>query len=102
MAIYHKILTLVALSTWLVTKPYAQHQNAHRSSVKLDVEPFEVNLSDRVPRLRNLASNTLLPSKPEFPEAGSAFGIDLDFLKSLQEEWLGDFNWDQEQANLNQ
>ncbi|KAF7591418.1 hypothetical protein BBP40_001579 [Aspergillus hancockii] len=45
--------------------------------------------------------NTELPE--QFPYSGvrSSFGIDLDVLKALRNEWVTDFNWEREQDSLN-
>lgn len=73
---------------------------------KLQVKPFKVDLSDRVPHMLDLIRNTQLPSS-EFVAAVESLndtlstGIPLQTLKDLQKEWITDFNWDEEQASIN-
>ena len=62
---------------------------------------FVVSLSDRVPHMLNSIKNTLLPDQPEYPTLGSSAGISLDTVKQLRDEWINDFSWHEEQANLN-
>ncbi|KAI0969183.1 Alpha/Beta hydrolase protein [Xylaria arbuscula] len=76
----------------------------------LQVTPFKVNLSDRVPHMLDLIRNTQLPSS-EFVAARSSTsdstndtlstGISLQTLKSLKQKWTTGFNWDKEQASIN-
>lgn len=49
----------------------------------------------------DLIRSTQLPAKPQYPGIGSSFGIDLDALKALKQEWLHDFDWEREQASIN-
>ncbi|KAJ7162102.1 Alpha/Beta hydrolase protein [Mycena filopes] len=66
------------------------------------VQPFKIDLRSELPRLRNLVKNTRLPAKPLDPEAGQEKGIELNFLRELRTEWLTTFNWEAQQAGLNQ
>ncbi|KAK4220793.1 putative epoxide hydrolase [Podospora fimiseda] len=43
-----------------------------------------------------------LPSKPQFPGVNESFGITVENLTSLRDTWLHNFNWEQEQALINQ
>ncbi|KAJ7629343.1 hypothetical protein B0H17DRAFT_1109863 [Mycena rosella] len=45
-----------------------------------------------------LLQNTYLPNETLYPAAGIDFGIELDFLGDLQEEWLEDFEWAKQEA----
>ncbi|KAH7413866.1 Alpha/Beta hydrolase protein [Phaeosphaeria sp. MPI-PUGE-AT-0046c] len=63
--------------------------------------PFEVDLSNEVPRMLDLIDNTRLPEKPEYPGVGNSYGIDLDVLKSLQKEWLYEYSWQKDQSYIN-
>ncbi|KAI1127060.1 Alpha/Beta hydrolase protein [Nemania abortiva] len=73
---------------------------------QFQVEPFEINLSDRVPRMLDLIRNTKLPSAELVAAVDStnqslSTGIPLQTLKDLQEEWVNGFDWDKEQASIN-
>lgn len=72
------------------------------ASDSYDLRPFHVNLSENVPHMLDLIRQTHLPGAPEYPDIGASAGIGLDVLKSLQEQWLNGFNWDKEQASMNQ
>jgi hypothetical protein len=65
------------------------------------VKPFKVDLSAGVPRMLDLINNTILPDKSEYPGVNSTFGIDLDVLKSLQNQWLHEYDWDKDQSYIN-
>ncbi|RSL40964.1 hypothetical protein CEP53_013055 [Fusarium sp. AF-6] len=65
------------------------------------LRPFHVDLSHNVPRMIELVRDYRLPDQPEYPGVGSSMGIDLDVLKGLRKQWLSDFDWKTEQANLN-
>jgi hypothetical protein len=69
---------------------------------KFDLKPFKINLSSKVPHLKTLVHNTRLPAKPLYPDLGADKGIQLDFLSSLKEEWVTSYDWDAEQATLNE
>ncbi|KAJ7629345.1 Alpha/Beta hydrolase protein [Mycena rosella] len=43
-----------------------------------------------------------LSNETLYPTAGIDFGIELDFLRDLQEEWLEDFDWAKQEAALNE
>ena len=68
---------------------------------KFNLRPYHVDLSSGVPRMLSLVNNTQLPEMPEYPGVGASLGIDLDVLKSLKAEWLGNFSWAKEQAAIN-
>nr|POE88364.1 putative epoxide hydrolase [Quercus suber] len=65
------------------------------------VHPFHVDLAKGVPRMLELVRNTRLPGKPEYPGIGASAGIDLALLSQLQNEWLNDFDWQREEAEIN-
>ncbi|KAK3944086.1 hypothetical protein QBC46DRAFT_337822 [Diplogelasinospora grovesii] len=66
-----------------------------------DPRPLTIDLSEKVPRMLDLVGNTRLPDKPLYSDP--AAGIGLGMLKSLQSQWTGgDFDWQKEQASLNQ
>jgi hypothetical protein len=65
------------------------------------VQSFEVDLSERVPRMLDLIKNTRLPDEPQYPGLGGSFGIDLDILKTLKDEWINDYSWEKDQSYMN-
>lgn len=71
------------------------------SDQSFNLRPFTINLSRRVPRMMELIKNTQLPEESQYPGVESHFGIDLEVLKSLRENWLNKFDWEKEQAYLN-
>ncbi|KAJ7162069.1 Alpha/Beta hydrolase protein, partial [Mycena filopes] len=66
------------------------------------VKPFEVDLSSEIPRLKFLVNNTRLPAKALYPSVGEEEGTGLEFLRELQTEWLTTYDWEAQQAELNQ
>lgn len=73
---------------------------------KFQVKPFEVNLSERVPHMLDLIRDTQLPSSDFVGAVDSlngtlSTGIPLQTLKNLRNQWINDFNWDEEQASIN-
>jgi hypothetical protein len=67
-----------------------------------NVHPFRINLAEGIPHLEALVKNTRLPEKPLYPGAGIEFGVQLDFLRDLQTQWVDGFNWTAQEAELNQ
>ncbi|KAJ7453139.1 Alpha/Beta hydrolase protein [Mycena latifolia] len=66
-----------------------------------NLKPFKIDLSDGIPRLKNLVRNTHLPEKALYPTVGSDKGAELDVLRELQTEWAETFDWETQQAELN-
>lgn len=67
-----------------------------------NVKPFTIDLSGGIERLNLLVNNTRLPAAPLYPGAGITKGVELDFLSGLRTEWLESFDWETQQAQLNQ
>ncbi|KAJ7671287.1 Alpha/Beta hydrolase protein [Mycena polygramma] len=67
-----------------------------------DVKPFKIDLCVKIPHLKFLLKNTRLPDKALYPSFGPEKGIELDFLRELQSDWLTKFDWEAQQAELNQ
>ncbi|KAJ7628065.1 Alpha/Beta hydrolase protein [Mycena rosella] len=67
-----------------------------------NLTPFKIDLSSEIPRLKELVRNTRLPAKALYPNAGPDQGIQLDFLRELQTEWTETYDWEAQQAELNQ
>ncbi|KAJ7293905.1 Alpha/Beta hydrolase protein [Mycena rebaudengoi] len=72
------------------------------NNTQFHVQPFQINLSKEIPHLQALVKNTRLPRKELYPGAGINFGIQLEFLRDLRTEWLDEFDWVKEEAELNQ
>ncbi|KAJ6556292.1 Alpha/Beta hydrolase protein [Mycena capillaripes] len=68
---------------------------------EFNLKHFKIDLSSKVPHLTTHVRNTRLPEKPLYPDLGPDKGIQLDFLSSLKEEWVTSYDWDAEQAALN-
>lgn len=49
----------------------------------------------------SLVANARLPAKPEYPGASNV-GIELDYLQSLKDLWVGGWNWDEAQSEFNE
>lgn len=96
---FKPVFFLLYLVISLTSNLVASHESVSRSD--FDLQPFHIDLSSRVKRLKSLVDGSQLPNEQEFPGAGSSFGIDLDSLKGLQQKWLHDYDWNREQSNLN-
>ncbi|CCO32377.1 Putative epoxide hydrolase OS=Stigmatella aurantiaca (strain DW4/3-1) GN=STAUR_4299 PE=3 SV=2 [Rhizoctonia solani AG-1 IB] len=64
-----------------------------------NVKPFKIDLSSRVPHLKDLVKLTKLPEASVLGKAGA--GIELAWLKDRQQEWLEEFDWEKEQSAMN-
>ncbi|KAJ6508056.1 Alpha/Beta hydrolase protein [Mycena vulgaris] len=69
---------------------------------KFNLTPFKIDLGSKVPHLKDLLRKTRLPAKALYPNAGPEKGIELDVLRELRTEWLESFDWEAQQAELNQ
>lgn len=49
----------------------------------------------------SLIKETKLPKKPAISGIKAPVGIDLEVLRRLQQEWVHDFDWTAEEANIN-
>ncbi|KAJ6629756.1 Alpha/Beta hydrolase protein [Mycena sp. CBHHK59/15] len=67
-----------------------------------NVKPFKISLTNKVARMNALVANTHLPAQPLYPNVGFDKGIKLDYLRELQREWVGSFDWESQEAELNQ
>ncbi|KAJ6507175.1 epoxide hydrolase 1 [Mycena vitilis] len=72
------------------------------TSDSFDVKPFEIHLTARIARLKSLVENTHLPDKALYPDVSGEHGIELDVLRELRSNWLTSFDWEAQQAELNQ
>ncbi|KAJ7680814.1 epoxide hydrolase 1 [Mycena polygramma] len=71
-------------------------------SDSFDVKPFKIDLTAGIPRLKSLVENTRLPDKALYPDVGGEHGIEPDVLRELRSDWLTSFDWEAQQAELNQ
>ncbi|KAJ7131762.1 Alpha/Beta hydrolase protein [Mycena crocata] len=67
-----------------------------------DLKPFKIDLSGEIPHLKTLLRNTRLPKEALYPDAGPVKGTELNFLRELRTEWLDTYDWEAQQAELNQ
>jgi hypothetical protein len=65
------------------------------------VQSFKIDLSEGVPRMLDLIKNTRLPNFPEYSGVGGSFGLNLDILKTLKDEWIHDYDWEKDQSYMN-
>ncbi|KAG8704360.1 hypothetical protein FRC08_002268 [Ceratobasidium sp. 394] len=65
-----------------------------------EVKPFKIDLSSRIPHMKDGIKHTVLPSSSVLGSAGK--GIELAWLKDRQTEWLESYNWEEEEAKMNQ
>jgi len=86
------------LAVWALSGLSAA-QSSYSNSSGFNLQPFTISLSSEVPRMLNLVNSIQLPDDPEYP--GVSAGMPLDSLKSLQAEWLTQFDWDKEQLAMN-
>jgi hypothetical protein len=82
----------------LAVTPFTIASDAQKD---FDLKPFKIDLTGEIPRLRSLVNNTRLPDKALDPDAGQEKGIELDFLRELQSDWLTNFDWKVQQTELN-
>ncbi|KAJ7018627.1 Alpha/Beta hydrolase protein [Mycena alexandri] len=79
----------------------AAHSNP-TNDTKYEITPFKIDLSGKVPHLKDLLSRTRLPENELHQDHKLDKGIQLDVLKGLKDEWLQSYGWDAEQAKLNE
>jgi hypothetical protein len=75
---------------------------AGASNNTFNLKPFKIDLTGGIPRLKSLVNSTRLPAKALYPDAGTDKGIELETLRELRTEWVTTFDWDVQQAELNQ
>lgn len=71
------------------------------TAMSYSVRPFSIDLSKNVPRMLSLVENARLPTKPEYPGASNV-GIELNYLKSLKDLWVGSWSWEKAQSEFNE
>ncbi|KAJ6573954.1 Alpha/Beta hydrolase protein [Mycena vulgaris] len=75
---------------------------ASADTTNFNVQPSRVDLAHELAHLKLLVQNTRLPNNTLYPGAGIEYGIELDFLRDLQKEWLDEFDWLKQEAELNE
>ena len=64
--------------------------------------PFRVEFpQEEVERMRRLLKDTRLPAAPPIPGAGWDYGVDLDWLKSMRDAWLDEYDWRAVERRMN-
>lgn len=94
--LFYMLSTLVLLSTEVLAE-----------AARPKISPFKIDLSHRVPHMIDMIKRTQLPSSELEVAVNSrndstSTGISLSKLESLRSQWLHDFDWEQEQLELNQ
>lgn len=67
---------------------------------KYTVKLFTIDLSDKVPRMKQLINQTRLPQNPQYQD-DSGVGIIHAFITELKNEWTREYGWESEQHILN-
>jgi hypothetical protein len=75
---------------------------ARASNTSFSVQPFPIDLAREIPRLKSLVNNTRLPATALYPNTGPSKGINLERLLNLRTDWLKKYDWEAQQAELNQ
>jgi hypothetical protein len=93
-------------SSWIRTLASSLHLAMMTMSIvtakeDFELRPFKIDLSDRVPRMVRQIREARLPEAPVYTDTGTSAGITLSDLKSLQQQWLTNFDWNKEQISLN-
>ncbi|EIN09170.1 alpha/beta-hydrolase [Punctularia strigosozonata HHB-11173 SS5] len=67
-----------------------------------DVRPFTVDIpAADVQRMTFLASEARFPQLPEFVGGNATYGVELDVIESIRDQWVHDFNWTERREYLN-
>ncbi|OQO04413.1 hypothetical protein B0A48_11024 [Cryoendolithus antarcticus] len=88
---------LLAVCLVLLAPSTAAHVRHNSAAVR----PFQVDLSAGLPHMHSLLRQSKLPGEEEYPGVGDTAGIDLGVLRSLRGQWLNDFDWLREEAEMN-
>ncbi|KAJ5890505.1 uncharacterized protein N7473_006733 [Penicillium subrubescens] len=79
----------------------ASQGNPVPSEAGYQLQPFNIDLSSRVPQMIDQIKGTELPAHPVYINTGTSAGISLSLLESFRAEWLNSFDWKREQQDLN-
>ncbi|KAF8169831.1 Alpha/Beta hydrolase protein [Mycena galopus ATCC 62051] len=71
------------------------------------LQPFKIDLSDKIPRLESLVNNTRLPAQalypdPSYKQPSAEYGNESNVFSQLRADWSSNFNREAQQAELNQ
>ncbi|KAJ7678529.1 Alpha/Beta hydrolase protein [Mycena rosella] len=66
-----------------------------------DLRPFKIDLNSKIPRLKSLLQNTRIPEKDLYLGVGPGYGVEVETLRALKDEWSGNYSWAAEQEKLN-
>ncbi|KAJ7832781.1 Alpha/Beta hydrolase protein [Mycena olivaceomarginata] len=88
------MVSLKLMACLLVATPFTTKSDAQDFSLK----PFKIDLAENIPRLKSLVTNTRLPD----PTPAQRRGSNWTSLRELQGDWLTNFDWKAQQAELNQ
>lgn len=90
---YHSLM----LSLYGYPLAFAQVANG-----AFDLQPFHIDLSHDFSKMIEQVKDTELPADYEFPGISPSFGLDPSLLKSWKDEWTTSFDWEKEQAAMNE
>ncbi|KAH8928410.1 alpha/beta-hydrolase [Atractiella rhizophila] len=70
-------------------------------SQNANVKPFQIDIPQKsIARMKSLVENYRLP-KSGFLGSGWEFGAPTAWLSALKQEWLSDFNWKEQEREIN-
>ncbi|KAJ7933783.1 Alpha/Beta hydrolase protein [Mycena leptocephala] len=95
-------LSLNLAACLIVTTAFTTTLAADTAKNSFNLKPFKIDLASEIPRLKSVVNNTRLPAKALYPNASPEKGIGLDVLQELRTDWLTKFDWEAQQAELNQ
>lgn len=75
---------------------------AQAANGAFDLQSFHIDLSHDFSKMMKQVKDTQLPADYEFPDIGPSFGLDPSLLKSWKDEWTTSFDWEKEQAAMNE
>jgi hypothetical protein len=95
-------LSLNLAACLIVTTAFTTTLAADTVKNSFNLKPFKIDLASEIPHLKSVVNNTRLPAKALYPDASPEKGIGLDVLQELRTDWLTKFDWEAQQAELNQ
>jgi len=67
------------------------------------IRPFKVDVpKSEVDRLLRKLKDTRIPTQEIVPGAGSDYGVTVDWIRSMYDYWVNDFDWYKQQDLINQ
>ncbi|KAJ6594446.1 Alpha/Beta hydrolase protein [Mycena capillaripes] len=95
----HRLFTGALFQTLVVTTAFTMASTTNNS---FNLKPFKIDLTGEILRLKSLATISRLPAKALYTDGSGEKGVELDFLRELRTEWLTKFDWEAQQADLNE